>query len=324
MSLDLDRSLDKLAMAVAGGRSRRAVLQAGLAVAGAAVLSLLPMRALAASNESCAQFCQQLSPGKLRGKCVEDAAHGKGLCFACGPKGTNTGLCGSTCCPPGTTCKHGQCILTGGGIGGLICPCARGDSDDCVCVLCGSRPDIADSGFICWGATANTLCCTDPLAGTSRCVHPLSDVNDCGGCDLQCAAGEICSNGVCTTATCPPGIACPAGQVCCQFLGPPSGVACYDPATETCDMLRGPCSRTGPGFCGEGFCCPLDTLCMTCPDGHNACCPPGFECTPLLPNFQNLCCPIGTTPSFCPDLQPACCPTGTCRGRDASGAPICA
>jgi hypothetical protein len=55
-------------------------------------------------NSTCAHFCQGLLSSAARGKCVSDAAHGKGLCFQCGPKGTNQGLCGQVCCSSGQTC----------------------------------------------------------------------------------------------------------------------------------------------------------------------------------------------------------------------------
>ena len=55
-------------------------------------------------NSACAQFCQGLLSSAARGQCVSDAAHGTGLCFQCGPAGTNQGLCGQVCCSSGQTC----------------------------------------------------------------------------------------------------------------------------------------------------------------------------------------------------------------------------
>src|SRR4051812_33967639 len=96
---------DSLARAFAQGGSRRTVFRAA-GIGGAVVASnALPQTVLGAAggNSDCAHFCQQLPPSQ-RGTCVSDGAHGQGLCYDCGPGGSNVGLCGSTCCPAGTVC----------------------------------------------------------------------------------------------------------------------------------------------------------------------------------------------------------------------------
>jgi hypothetical protein len=271
MSIELDRRVDELAVAVARGKSRRAILRAALAVGGAAVLSMIPTRAFAASNESCAHFCQQLPPGKLRGKCVEDAAHGKGLCFACGPKGTNAGLCGTHCCPPGTVCRNGQCVLTGGGIGSLKCPCGNGTDDACTCILCGDTPGVGDTGFLCvdFRGTGAVMCCTSSITGQSYCADTLTDVQNCGGCGIQCAPGQVCKFGQCCDKVCiastGASTCCTATDSCCEV---PGGVLLCCPSGMSCT----PCSG------GGNFCCFPGDVCSTCPDGNLRCCPPGQSC----------------------------------------------
>ena len=66
--------------------------------------------ALAQGNSVCAHWCTaNFAPGAARGACVSDAAHSGGACFACGPAGTNVGLCGSVCCAGAEVCVANVC-----------------------------------------------------------------------------------------------------------------------------------------------------------------------------------------------------------------------
>jgi hypothetical protein len=122
---------DELTRRLAGGELTRREALRGLGVAaGAALATGLPTAALAdegknkgkkdrddddrddddedddRGNSDCAHFCQQLPPSQ-RGRCVSDAAHGRGLCHQCGPRkpaGSASQLCRGTC----VTCSGGQ------------------------------------------------------------------------------------------------------------------------------------------------------------------------------------------------------------------------
>src|SRR4051812_134223 len=97
-------SFDQFTRDVAVGLSRREALRRlGGGLAGT-LLSFLGLGKAwgdgnpSRGNDDCAHFCQQLPPGPLRGKCVSDAVEGTGLCYECGPRGNNAGICGTTCC----------------------------------------------------------------------------------------------------------------------------------------------------------------------------------------------------------------------------------
>ncbi len=81
-------------------------------------------------------------------------------------------------------------------------------------------------------AAGNSDCCADPTGEV--CTNLGSDVNNCGSCNAVCAAGDICSSGVC---------ACPtAGDTNCS---------------GTCTDLQ-----SDPENCGAcGNVCPSGTTC---------------------------------------------------------------
>ncbi len=91
-------------------------------------------------------------------------------------------------------------------------------------------------------AAGDSDCCADPDGEV--CTNVASDVNNCGECNAVCAAGDICSSGVCT---------CPmAGDVTCR---------------GTCTDLRNDphnCGACGnvcvpPSICVGGACSPGGT-----------------------------------------------------------------
>jgi hypothetical protein len=75
------KQFDALTRVWGSTASRRRVLSGLLATTGL----LGWRRAGAQGNSDCAHFCKEVfPPGKQRGQCVSDAAHGEGLCAACG------------------------------------------------------------------------------------------------------------------------------------------------------------------------------------------------------------------------------------------------
>src|SRR5579859_2247878 len=87
-------TFDTLTKALASTTSRRSAFRriagmlTGGAVGGTAIAALSPGIALAdGGNSDCAHFCNAVfAPGSARGQCKDDAAHGTGLCYTCGPK----------------------------------------------------------------------------------------------------------------------------------------------------------------------------------------------------------------------------------------------
>jgi hypothetical protein len=167
--------IDEVAREVASGVSRRqALLRIGGGLLGLAATTLVHGEALAKKdksngngngNSACAHFCQGLS-SKVRGKCTSDAAHGRGLCYQCGPAqpaGTNGILCGTTCyIPP------------------------------------------ANATAICTSGTPSFTCNTNYSACNGGCVLTSSfqtDAQNCGTCGNVCGTGTTCNAGVCTTTT---------------------------------------------------------------------------------------------------------------------------
>src|SRR6266571_8124362 len=152
-------TFDDLTRTVASTTSRRgafwriARMVVGGTVGGAALAGLSPRVALADSgNSDCAHFCNAVfAPGDARGQCKDDAAHGTGLCFTCGPKSTGgsqpiccptdsggqcTSYSSATCCGSGQSCQSGTCVATCPVLSnGTSVQCCTSDSD-CSCGNC--------------------------------------------------------------------------------------------------------------------------------------------------------------------------------------------
>src|SRR5512143_2695219 len=63
-------------------------------------------------NSAAAHWCAANFPPAQRGQCVSQAAHGTGPFYACGPGGTNVGLCGGVggmCCAASEVCAANAC-----------------------------------------------------------------------------------------------------------------------------------------------------------------------------------------------------------------------
>lgn len=114
----MERLIDDLARAAAGGLSRRAVLRRLAAgIAGGTLVALLPGAARAQLSEACRGFCLENFTGADRGKCLADAARGGGgLCQACAGNLANlcrplTGDEPGVCCAAGQHCNsEGRCV----------------------------------------------------------------------------------------------------------------------------------------------------------------------------------------------------------------------
>jgi hypothetical protein len=220
---------DELTKALATATTRRQALQRiGGILGGTALAGLLPGLALA-SNSDCAHFCNAVF-GKgtpAQSQCASDGAHGKGLCYTCGPaspggtkpiccqenpNGTCTSYSSATCCPSGQTCNNGQCVA--------ICPPLPACNATCPC----------PSGDTCCNGT---------------CTNTQTDNNNCGSCGNICFGCTTCSGGTCVSS-------CGYGQNCTDgHCGGPNYFQCmcndgtqpFICTTSVCaDELRGVCT----------------------------------------------------------------------------------
>jgi hypothetical protein len=205
-----DHPFDSLARTLAGGASRRGVLR----VLGGAVLGTLvaapTQTVLAAGNSACAHFCAATfgADTPAASQCTSDAAHGRGLCYTCGPAsagGTKSiccprngrGLCTSystaTCCTAPQTCG-------GGGTPG-VCGCTP---TTCPTGVCGPISNGC-------GGTVNCICGTGQICSNGQCVTPTTTTTPAptctppgGPCDLT-NPGACCNQACfCASAACPP------------------------------------------------------------------------------------------------------------------------
>lgn len=109
-------------------------------------------------------------------------------------------------------------------------------------VGCGQHQDLGQNGS---GACKLGL----NLCGSS-CVDNLSDPNNCGGCGVVCAAGQVCQGAGCVDACSQSYTSC--GGACVQLSQ-------NDQHCGSCDA-----SCSGEQHCGNNSC-------YTCPSGTTAC-----------------------------------------------------
>ena len=224
----MDHWLDDIARAMAGGVSRRRALgRIAALLGGAAVAAAVPAIASADTDGDhggpCDEFCERL-PKDQRDRCRDDAAHGHGPCYDCGPKGSNNGLCGGTCCANGGDCLNGKCVN-----------CASGQSLQCLA-------GCSSTGTPC---AAGTTCCAGVCASTS------TDADNCGACGNKCAAGQTCANGKCSGGTggCSASAQCPSGDGCCN------GRCVALNTTANCGACGNQCTAAnGTAACTNGIC----------------------------------------------------------------------
>lgn len=301
----MEHWFDDVSKTVAGGLSRRAALRRiGATLAGALLASVAGQRAAAREgdngNSACAHFCQELPPGKARGRCVSEAAQGDpaGFCARCA---ANVGrICGDVrrrvCCDP----TQGE----------VCCPTqAR-------CLSC-TRPRIPD---------AANCTCGCPLGSRECGENCCTALQECcrGQCRSACAPTERRNPETCACepflAFCAIGGTCPPGQRpniprCPDFPPDPQGRRCY------CFTV----AEGGPGVCARDIAdCDEATRCVTsanCPPGHvcavSTCCGDFGVClTPCTPSAPAQVTSVAQVTSATPVAD-----RGAGRGRTASGQP---
>ena len=179
---------DDLTKALATSTSRRQALQRiGGIVAGSLLAAWPVTQALASGggNNQCARFCASVFGADTAAakQCTSDAAHGRGLCYTCGPAAPagHPPLCGQLCCSAGQVCQGGTCVT----------PCTANEG---TCQM--------DSDCCSGHCDQSTLTCVSCIPGGDQFCT--------GSGQAQCCAGLICDG---TTATC---VSCiPVGDVYC-------------------------------------------------------------------------------------------------------------
>jgi hypothetical protein len=328
----MESRFDLLAKALASEVSRREALRRlGGTAAGALLTSLGlgckddvvgPMRLTGSTtgprlaqggNSDCAQFCNELfPPGRERGECKSAAAHGEGLCPACG--GDVTRVCvtddvdmiccnpGELCCPAANTCcdtaagetccpTANQCCGPGEACCGTTC-CTADRVCDAVAGACVCPPGTEDCGGSCCPAGS---CCAGVCCGAAEicfeeiCRTPCPPNTEVCGATLCCLPGFRCQGGMCVSACTLPAVPCPVTGTCCTLprICTPTGQCVCPPLTASCGAL----------------CCLPGTVCV----GGNQCLPP---CPPLTSRCGTavLCCPTGLACCPAPIVGRRCCP----------------
>ena len=201
------------------------------------------------------------------GACVEGAIVCDGVCVDPRSDEAACGGCGQACATA-ETCVESHCVTPFADVGfpdagpvdaftpdaPVVTPDA-GPTDAGMGIDAPSAPDGGDGGGDDDGGTDDDAAIDDdagmpvdggPLAcelGTTacggRCVDLSTDVTACGGCGIDCGAGQLCAAGVCVDR-------CGPGTIAC-------GSACVDPLTDP-DHCGG-CGRACPsGICTLGVC----------------------------------------------------------------------
>jgi Stigma-specific protein, Stig1 len=178
--------------------------------------------------------------------------------------------------------------------------------------------DLAPSAFPLVDASVDSLACDPSMAVCGdHCVDYTLDHDNCGGCSLACAAGDVCYLGQCNQ-TCPAGTT-ECGGGCADFqsdLHHCGGCSAGDAGSFACESdqvcRRGRCAAgcdaplvicfgrcidpmTNPIFCGLSISCTLA-------DGGSS----GTTCA------QGQVCSGGVCESACEGGQGRC-PDGACR-----------
>ncbi|MFN2549594.1 MAG: hypothetical protein ABR567_19400 [Myxococcales bacterium] len=161
-------------------------------------------------------------PGHCAVECLQNLTNCSGSCLDLMTDDASCGACGHSCAT-GTHCVGGSCkiICTPGQTlctdtgGNTSCVDSSKDRDHCGAdATCNGGKQCA-AGEICSNGNCQLSCqaglasCT--VAGKFTCVNTAVDPNNCGGCGITCAAGQVCSGigaggaGVCI-------LQCPSGE----------------------------------------------------------------------------------------------------------------
>jgi hypothetical protein len=198
-------------------------------------------------NSTCAHFCATVfgADTPAAGQCTSDAAHGKGLCYECGPGcGSCSGKtrCGQQCV--NTNIDTGNCSRCGKGCPGNECNAAT-----CVGGSCGLTPT---PGVPCAGGTGT-------CDASGQC-HPNTP-NVCSG---KTSPNPCFPRNADTCGTSGTGRACTCGTDLDGNLACYDLAYCLNPRSETLCESNADCEAKGFGlgsvcFSAENCCLPDDT-----------------------------------------------------------------
>ena len=301
--MDQDR-FDQLAVAVANGSSRRALLRRLGVTSLIALLGLLGF-AHDPNADAGRRGKHRQRRRKDRRDTHHDARQNKRASKdrqSLGAQATTCGKRGKACCAPGDSCGSKLICLDG--------VCRRPSHGNCLsgqakcggrCVDLGTDTDCAGCGNAC----AAPERCLDGTCGLApRCDDSLrngdeTDV-DCGGsCGATCANGQTCGDdGDCASGFCQSGACAPA---------PPCRDGIQNGDETDVDCGGGSCPR-----CGDGKKCRSFTDCA----GHR--CLGGIcQSWPICPAGQEYC----TAPNHLTECGPGCaCATSLDTGVTVCGA----
>jgi len=208
---------------------------------------------------------QTCSNGACAATCAAGQSECSGVCRNLDNDPSHCTACGNVCPRPANAtpfCASRCAYLCTAGFG----DCDGQDGNGCEtrldsvtnCGACGFTCRFPNGAAACTaGRCALTTCATgfsncDANADNGCEVNTQSDRANCGGCDIACGAGQVCSSGVCR-ATCAAGLTECSGS-CTSVQTDPNncGVcarACTAPANASPVCLAGVCSFV----CNAGF-----------------------------------------------------------------------
>ena len=180
-------------------------------------------------------------------------------------------------CPPGETCKNGQCqVICGDGLCGVgedECNCPSDCSGGCPGCCAGTECKTGDMLEVCGsGGEACTECTGGKECQAGHCVCVAEHYGQCEGgklywydsCDVQGSEADDCDDGnLCTTN------GCTGSQ--CTYLNVGNGTPCGN--ERSCQ--NGVCKY----YCGDGLCpsaLSATETCDTCPADCGSCCGNGL------------------------------------------------
>jgi hypothetical protein len=203
---------------------------------------------------------------------------------------SNPLYCGAcnVACDVGASCSGGVCTCPADRPATCGLLCVNKQTDPANCGTCGHACGLgscAAGGCVCNAPSPPiSLCPNDPATGT--CLDTSSSASHCGGCNVVCPAGEVCTQSNC---------------VC----NPPNEI-CVEGATTVCTNLASDPKHCGSctTSCAAGQVCASGTCQQACAAGFTLC---GTTCV----NLQ-------TDPANCGTCGRACalgqsCSAGTCQ-----------